>query len=410
MTEIVVNEENKWRLQTPGAQDWEHSARPGAPNKYLMISADTHANEPGNLWAERIDAKYKDRLPKMWVDEKGIQWRKMEASEQPDRLVLARLSGEDLARSKAGATATEQGPSVEQRLKDLALDGVDGEIIYPGKGLGMWYTFDPQFAHAQCEVYNTWAWETFGPYVDRLSPAAALSTGDIPATLKEIERCLKLGFRHFTLPCKPLFGPPKTNELNYNKIEFDPMWAMFQEANVPVTFHVSTGKDPRTTRGLGGAVVNYVVHSLAPTIEPLVNICSSGVIERFPNLKFGSVEAGIGWLPWMLDAMDEAYLKHHFWVKPKLKALPSDYFRANGFATFGEDRAGLALIEEFGLQDNLLWANDYPHHEGTWPHSAEAIERQMNKLSEVTRAKVLGQSAARIFGFKEVAARYAAKA
>ena len=409
MTEIVVNEQNKWRLATPGAEGWQKSPRPGAPNKYLMISSDTHANEPGNLWAERIDAKYKDRLPKMWIDDKGIQWRKMEASEQADRLVLARLEGEDLARSKAGATATEKGPSVDQRLKDLEMDGIDGEIIFPGKGLGMWYTFDPAFAHAQCEVYNTWAWETFGPHIDRLSPAAALATGDIPATIKEVERCLKLGFRHFTLPCKPLFGPPKTNELNYNKIDFDPLWAMFVEADVPVTFHVSTGKDPRTTRGLGGAVVNYVVHSLSPTLEPLVNICASGVAERFPELKFGSVEAGIGWVPWMLEAMDEAYLKHHFWVKPKLKALPSDYFRAKGFATFGEDRPGLALIEEFALQDNFMWANDYPHHEGTWPHSAEAIERQMGHLSEVTRAKVLGESAARVFGFKEVLARYDAK-
>jgi predicted TIM-barrel fold metal-dependent hydrolase len=409
MTEIVVNEQNQWRLNTPGAEGWQQSPRPGAPNKYLMISSDTHANEPGNLWAERIDAKYKDRLPKMWIDDKGIQWRKMEASEQADRLVLARLEGEDLARSKAGATATEKGPSVDQRLKDLEMDGIDGEIIFPGKGLGMWYTFDPAFAHAQVEVYNTWAWETFGPHIDRLSPAAALATGDIPATLKEVERCLKLGFRHFTLPCKPLFGPPKTNELNYNKVDFDPMWAMFVEADVPVTFHVSTGKDPRTTRGLGGAVVNYVVHSLSPTLEPLVNICASGVAERFPELKFGSVEAGIGWVPWMLEAMDEAYLKHHFWVKPKLKALPSDYFRAKGFATFGEDRPGLAIIEEFALQDNFMWANDYPHHEGTWPHSAEAIERQMGHLSEVTRAKVLGESAARVFGFKEVLERYNAK-
>ena len=73
------------------------------------------------------------------------------------RLILAKLEGEDLARSRAGATASEGGCSVEQRLADLAMDGVDGEIIFPGKGLGMWYTFDPVFAHAQCEVYNTWA-------------------------------------------------------------------------------------------------------------------------------------------------------------------------------------------------------------------------------------------------------------
>ena len=245
--------------------------------------------------------------------------------------------------------------------------------------------------------------------MDRLSPAAALSTGDVAATMKEIDRCLKLGLRHFTLPCKPLFGPPKTNELNYNKVEFDSMWARFVEADVPCTFHVSTGKDPRTTRGLGGAVVNYVVHSLSPTLEPLVNICASGVAERHLELKFGSVEAGIGWVPWMLDAMDEAYLKHHFWVRPKLKALPSDFFKAKGFATFGEDRSGLGLMEEHGLENNFMWANDYPHHEGTWPHSAEAIEREMGKISESSRRKVLGENAARVFGFKEVAKKYDVK-
>jgi len=171
------------------------------------------------------------------------------------------------------------------------------------------------------------------------------------------------------LPSKPLFGPHSVGELNYNKVEFDPIWAALQDHDLAATFHVSTGKDPRSAWGLGGAVINYVVHSLAPTIEPLVHICSSGVAERFPKLRFGTIETGIGWLAWMLDAMDEAYLKHHFWIRPQLKALPSDYFRANGFASFGEDKPGLDLIEKHNLVDNVLWANDYPHHEGTGPEA-----------------------------------------
>ena len=54
-------------------------------------------------------------------------------------------------------------------------------------------------------------------------------------------------------------------------------------------------------RSQGGAVINYAVHSLAPTMEPLVNICASGVAERHPKLRFGSIEAGIGWVAWALD-------------------------------------------------------------------------------------------------------------
>ena len=75
----------------------------------------------------------------------------------------------------------------------------------------------------------------------------------------------------------------------------------------------------------------------------MANLCASGVLERFPKLRFATIEAGIGWVPWLLDAMDEAYRKHHMWARPKLQGLPSEYFRAHGGATFQEDPAGLAL-------------------------------------------------------------------
>ena len=136
---------------------------------------------------------------------------------------------------------------------------------------------------------------------------------------------------------------------------------------------------------------------MSPTIEPVANLCASGVLERFKGLRFATIEAGIGWVPWLLDAMDEAYRKHHMWVRPKLQGLPSDYYRAQGFASFQEDPAGLALMAEWNLEGSFMWANDYPHHEGTWPHSAEAIERTMPKLNEAHRARVLGLNAARLF-------------
>ena len=75
--------------------------------------------------------------------------------------------------------------------------------------------------------------------------------------------------------------------------------------------------------------------------------------------------------------LDEAYLKHHFWVRPKLERMPSDYYRTNGASSLGEDQAALDLVEQHNFTDNFMWANDYPHHEGSWPHSAEAIQREM---------------------------------
>jgi predicted TIM-barrel fold metal-dependent hydrolase len=348
--DIAVNEPNRWRLETPGDAGWTRSARPGAPNKYFMVSADCHANEPVNLWAERIEGKYRDRLPRVVTDDQGVQWRVSEGH-RPDRLRLGELEGEDQTRAKAGADPRE-------RLRDHDRDGIDAEVVFPNKGLSMWATPDGAFAMAQCRVWNDWAWETFGPYVDRMSPAAALATADLEGSIAEVQRVAALGFRILTLPCKPVWGGHDVEHANYNLSVFDPLWAVIQDTDLAITFHVSTGRDPRAARGNGGAVINYVSHSLSPTIEPVANLCASGVLERFPRLRFATIEAGIGWLPWLLAAMDEAYLKHHFWVRPKLPKLPSEYFRQHGFASFQEDRAGLELAEQCNLTGNLMWAND----------------------------------------------------
>ncbi len=63
------------------------------------------------------------------------------------------------------------------------------------------------------------------------------------------------------------------------------------------------------------------------TMEPVVNLCASGALDRVPGLRFATIEANAGWLPRLLDTMDEGVRKHHMYVNPKLKMLPSEYFR-----------------------------------------------------------------------------------
>jgi len=391
MTIPSPDEKNAWRLQTPGDSDWDRSSRPDAENKYFMVSTDGHVQEPADLWRTRMDEKYRDRLPGVAVNPKGEKFQKTEGF-RPLRIRNIAFAGEDLLRNKSGTTP-------EERLADLKADGVDAEILFPNKGLTVWATPDAKFSQEMCKVYNDWAWEVFADYNDVLSPMACIAAADIDGAMQEIERSAARGFRGLSLPCKPVWGPPDHENLNYNLPEFDPLWAVIEATALPITFHVSTGRDPRTSRGNGGAVINYAVHSLAPTMEPIANLCASGVLDRFPAIKFGSVEAGIGWVAWALTAMDEAYKKHHMFVRPQLEMLPSDYFKRSGFATFQEDKPGLDLAREHGLVDNFMWANDYPHHEGTWPHSAEAIERTMVNLDDGERARILGLNAARVFGF-----------
>ena len=386
----VPDSNNEWRLDSPGSNGWDRSPHPSAENKYFMVSTDGHAQEPKDLWSTRMDLKYQDRLPGVIIGSGGQKFQKTEGFRTPLKLNDIQFSGQDKLRNKAGYTPQE-------RLDDLTADGVDAEIIFPNKGLTMWATQDAEFSHAMCVAYNNWAWETFGEYNDRLMPMACIAPATLVDAISEIERCASLGFKGFQLPSKPIWGAPDHEALNYNLREFDPLWECITEVDLPVTFHISTGRDPRTSRSRGGAIINYAVHSLAQNMEPIANICASGVAEQFPTLRFGSVEAGIGWVPWAIQAMDEAYLKHHMFVRPKLELLPSEYFKRQGFATFQEDAAGLDLAAEHGLTNNFMWANDYPHHEGSWPHSAEAIERSMGSLTDADRAKILGLNAAEVF-------------
>lgn len=406
----TINPENLWRLNTPGVDGWAKDVRPDSDNKYYMVSVDTHMLITPDIFLERIDRKFIDRLPRM--EKRGEETFVLVEGIRPQRVSNLKLEGEDLLRSKsgshitAGSASAARGITASDRVEDQEADGVDGEVIFPnGIGLSMTRSPDPDFVQAQTVVWNDWAIDVCKPHLDRCNPVAVIATRQVEWAVSEVERVAKLGYRVVQMPCKPIPGPREPDHINYNLPVFDPLWAAIQDHDLAVTFHIGAD-DPRTARGNGGAVINYSAHALPSVIEPIVSLCSSGVFDRFPKLRAGSIEANAGWIPWIMQSMDEAYKKHHMWVSPKLKSLPSEAFREHCFASFGEDRAAVLLAGEYGLEDNLCWANDYPHHEGSWPHSAEAIERTMrDTLDETSRAKMLGLNAARIFRF-DVPTRY----
>lgn len=354
--------------------------------KYFVVSADCHVTEPPDLWERRIAAKFRHRLPRIEVDDRGRKTLMIEG-QRPSRMRDFTLEGEDLERAQQSARL-----DLDSRVQDLERDGIDAEIVYPNRGLLMWASPDPEHNTAMCKVWNDWAIDFFRPQLKRSAPVAAIAPRDVESAVKEVQRVAKMGYRS-------LFLPVQVQDQPYNMPVYDPLWAAIQEAGLPINFHVGTGKDPRTATGNGGAIINYVWHAFATAIEPVVQLCASGVCERFPHLKFVTVEAGIGWLGWTLWTMDEGYKKHHFWVAPKLPMLPSDYFRRQGYASFQDDPIGLETRNWVGV-DNLLWGDDYPHHEGTWPRSQEVIDRTMADLTTEERKKVLGLNAAKLYGFE----------
>jgi predicted TIM-barrel fold metal-dependent hydrolase len=409
-----ISSKNAWRVQPSQPTSWGERLVTGHPDKYFIVTSDSHANEPLDFLSSRVDAKYKDRLPHVRVEKDGTQWLITDGwppqpvkipSDRKDLLptaeefesfeVLApytdRMEDEDVLRSAAGR-------SVEQRLQHAAQDGVDAEIVFPQKGILAFATPDPQFSGAMTRAWNRWALETFKADFHRIMPMAMIAGGDLENAIKEVQWAAAHGFHGVMLSNRPVFhriDQPR-NRLEYNDKMFEPLWAAIQETGLPLVFHVGNGEDPRAVGGKGGAIINFHA-AMNSGIDPLVTLIASGVFERFPKLKAGVIESSIGWIPWVLSMMDHAYRAHHMWVRPVIPELPSTYFKNNCFASSLEEPDALKHLIGLGLEDNILWSNDYPHHEGTFPHSKLSIERQMDFMTDAQRAKVLGLNAARIF-------------
>jgi predicted TIM-barrel fold metal-dependent hydrolase len=123
------------------------------------------------------------------------------------------------------------------------------------------------------------------------------------------------------------------------------------------------------------------------------------VLERFPRLKVVSAEIDIGWIGTFLSRLDHAYREHRHWsgACAQLRMLPSEYFHRQVYATFMDDPAGIASREQIGVR-NILWGNDYPHPDASWPHSRETIARSFEGVSEAETRRIVRDNAIELYG------------
>jgi predicted TIM-barrel fold metal-dependent hydrolase len=369
--------------------------------QYNVISADSHLNEPLEVY-DRLPAEYRARAPRLEVRDgktfiivEGQPPRPMEAPNPLTEDDMSRYwrDGEEVGRvfHRAGGT------DIPLRLADQELDGVSGEVIYPH---GTFHTFssrDPGLQLALARVYNDYYNEVFGAYPDRFAVSAIVPTLDIDNAISEATRAANMGFRSLSIPISMPIQP-------YNDPFYEPFWAAIEEVSVPLALHIFTDgpceKEPSKVlkRAGAGEDLAFEVVDMAAAMKPLCLLVASGILERHPGLRFVLVECGIGWLAWVLQTLDEIYQKRHMWIEPKLEMKPSDYFRRQGGATFGDDPVGLNNRDVTGI-DCLMWGNDYPHDEGTFPNSREVIERTFKDIPEDEKWKIVGGNAARVYRF-----------
>src|SRR3979490_690601 len=131
----------------------------------------------------------------------------------------------------------------------------------------------------------------------------------------------------------------------------------------------------------------------------------SGALERFPNLKIVIGEAGLGWIPYVLQHMDLEWEDQFKDLDLKMK--PSEYWYRQCYATYQTDPVGIRLLDILG-EDNVMWGSDYPHPDGIWPDSQEFLDRELGGVSAEPRRKVTRDTAMKLYRLGNHPARRAA--
>ncbi len=128
----------------------------------------------------------------------------------------------------------------------------------------------------------------------------------------------------------------------------------------------------------------------------------SGVFDRFPDLKFSVTEAGCWWMPNLLWFWDRLYLGAKGAEKLSsfgIETMPSAIFDRNCFiGSSNTKRREIGMRYEIGI-DNMPWGNDFPHPEGTWPHSREALAQTFHDVPIDETRRMIGEAAADYYGF-----------
>ena len=349
----------------------------------LAISADGHVTEPADLWSTHLSSSLKERGPRVEV-------RDGKFSMVVENRLIRKLA-EAPPDMPEGTVVNLDGwgeNDAVSRLEALAGDGVSGEVLYPTVAFFTAYSIeDRDLQRAVCEVYNDWISEAFAD--PRFAPVAVLPATQPEACAKELARVVPQGVRAGLLPAH-------SDDLPYNRSEWEPLWEAAAGLGASLSFHAGSGRHQAPVRGPGGAVTNYVV-TLSGCMETASLLCAAGILERHPDLRVVMAECGSGWLAWALDAMDEAYEEHQMFVAPKLAEKPSFYFRRQGGVTFQRDPVGIANRGRTGDRC-LMWGSDYPHPEGTYPKSREALEEQFAGVAQDEIDRITWRNAVELYG------------
>jgi len=375
---------------------------------YSIIDVDTHVTETPDLWTSRAPASMRDRVPRVETGADGTM-----------RWVLGQSQG----LASVGMTATagrgnfknppknydQMHPGAydaKARLKYMDEMGIWAMVMYPNVGGFGAQQFlklnDPELMITCVQIYNDWQTEWASADSRRLLPITSTPFWDVAAAVKEVRRCAAMGHKGILFTGEPqYFDQPLIGDPHWN-----PLWEVACELDLPISFHIGSGdmaegllRDKMKVYGKMAAFAELAVDIFLRNGLQLNELLTSGVLARYPKIKFVSVESGIGWIPFTLEAMDYQFKGNSVLEeRPEFDRMPSEYFARNVYACYWfEQTAPRRLIDKIG-EDNILFETDFPHPTSLYGDEVHArIKGGLSDCDPAVRRKILWENGQKLY-------------
>jgi predicted TIM-barrel fold metal-dependent hydrolase len=373
-----------------------------------LISCDDHmdlSQLPADLWTTGLPESLRDRAPhveerdgrSVWVCEGKVwgRWVGKPAGDASSQRPVKPLY-DAFDRGGIHDPSPRRAAVAKLRLEDMDRDGVETQVIFgPVRQLA---ADDPELRAACYRVYNDWLLDFCQAAPERLVGLPMLPETPKEA-LAELERLhARGGVRQVVFMIAnidPTIDDPA----------WEPLWQALEDTGIVLAWHILAFAKPNArVAGKVASQFQNVKLFIGNFLEPFVDLFAWGILERHPGLRLVLAEGGAGWLPWLVQELDHHHAQlveaHEYWADKggaEYVMKPSELFKRQIWVTFQDDHVAMELIPFFG-EDHLLWASDYPHPDSVWPHSRQAIERQMGNLSPELRRKLTHDNAAALLG------------
>lgn len=374
-------------------------------DRYLVVSTDGHAGLLPEKYREYLDPQYRDEFDRRLGPEIAER-----AAREKDFLI-----DDYNAKWRSGRDALLAGAwDSDVRTRVVDDDGVAAEVLFPdgiternappfGAGLGLKpWGVEPELQWAGARAHNRWMAEFCAQSSERrIGVAIVPMLYDVDAAVREVVWAHEKGLRGILIPA--LMG----DYAAYNHPKYYPVWRACEERELVV--HNHSGPAPDYDFSLPGAMGVFLSEFAWWAARPLWHLVFGGVFELFPKLHYCLTEVSEFWVPSVLEMMDvRASVKHTSGklgdFRSNLTLKPSEYFRRNCYLSASAlfDEGSVAVREAIGI-DNVMWGTDYPHPEGSWPHTAEKMKQHLTGIPERELQKLLGDNAVRCYRLDPVA-------